>query len=165
MPASIPASGTRHAHPTLLTPETRNHQQVAADTTRVAHGNAQPSAQAKAKASAELKGATLTSLHTEGSVVVALAFDEAVRAPLEKIGQELRGAANDVERANIVAQGLAKARINALEILDMPAAAGMAAKEDVADAARAEEDQMEWVLPQEEAEAEAEAEEQPRIVV
>jgi hypothetical protein len=52
-------------------------------------------------------------------------------------GLEFRDAfaVNDVERANIVAQGLAKARINTLEILDMPMAAGMAAEEDVADAA------------------------------
>jgi hypothetical protein len=76
-----------------------------------------------------------------------LALDEAVRAPLAKISVELQGATNDAERANIVTQGLAKARINAIEILDMPQAAEMAAKEDLIKAARSEEDAMEWVVP------------------
>ena len=49
-------------------------------------------------------------------------------SPLKQIAAQLKDARNDAERANIVVQGLAKARINALEILDMPAAAEMAAK-------------------------------------
>ena len=121
--------------------------QVAADTTRIPHGTAQPSAQDKAVAQALTSVQKHTSLREKGQLEVVLALDEAVRAPLAKISVELQGATNDAERANIVTQGLAKARINAIEILDMPQAAEMAAKEDLIKAARSEEDAMEWVVP------------------
>jgi len=112
--------------------------QVAADTTRIPH---------KAVAQALTSVQKHTSLREKGQLEVVLALDEAVRAPLAKISVELQGATNDAERANIVTQGLAKARINAIEILDMPQAAEMAAKEDLIKAARSEEDAMEWVVP------------------
>jgi len=61
-----------------------------------------------------------------------------VRTPLRKVAEELNNAANDEERTNIVLQGLAEARINALEILEMPQASFMAAKEDLKNAEKAE---------------------------
>ena len=117
--------------------------QVAADATRVKHGNAEPAgegddAAAEKATPASLKGVKFTSLRTHGPVEVALALDEAVRMPLRKVAKELKDlAANDEERTNIVLQGLAEARINALEILDMPDASAMAAKEDLLNAEEA----------------------------
>ena len=121
--------------------------QVAADTTGLPHGAAVPAGEAeggadegaaqKAKPSALKGNVKFSSLHKFGGVEVALALDEAVRSPLSKVAAQLRDAENDAERSNIVLQGLAKARINALEIIDMPSAAQMAAKEDLISAEEA----------------------------
>ena len=121
--------------------------QVAADTTRLQHGDAVPAGQgedggqeaAEKSAPLALKGVKFSSLHKLGGVEVVLALDEAVRSPLDKVATELKGAKNDAERSNIVLQGLANARINALEIVDMPAAAEMAAREDILNAEEAKE--------------------------
>lgn len=116
--------------------------QVAADATRVQHGDAVPAGEGDAAAKkvtpSSLKDVKFTSLRTHGSVEVALALDQAVRTPLRKVAEELNNAANDEERTNIVLQGLAEARINALEILEMPQASFMAAKEDLKNAEKAE---------------------------
>jgi hypothetical protein len=117
--------------------------QVAADATRVQHGDAVPAgegddAAAKKATPSSLKDVKFTSLRAHGPVEVALALDQAVRTPLRKVAGELNNAANDEERTNIVLQGLAEARINALEILEMPEASSMAAKEDLMNAEKAE---------------------------
>jgi len=139
--------------------------QVAAYTTRIPHGNAIPSpeegaaeekgddkeeeaaegeegAAEKSKPMALKQKTKFASLRKLGEVEVVLALDEAVRSPLKKIASELNDAENDAERCNIVLQGLANARINTLEILDMPSAAEMAAKEDIENAQAAEEAKM-----------------------
>jgi len=121
--------------------------QVAADTTRLQHGDAVPAGQggddgqeaAEKSAPMALKGVKFSSLHKLGGVEVVLALDEAVRSPLNEVAVELKDAKNDAERSNIVLQGLAKARINALEIVDMPSAAEMAAREDILNAEEAKE--------------------------
>ena len=122
--------------------------QVAADTTRLPHGNAVPAGDADAEEAVAEKGKAMAlksvkktkfaSLKKLGKLEVVLALDEAVRSPLNKIAKQLKDANNDAERSNIVLQGLSNARINALEILDMPSAAAMAAEEDLEDAKTAQ---------------------------